>query len=202
MIHEVPRLRRRTVLKTIGGGAVAAGAFTSVASAQFGTGDTWPSTNELNRNKQVPGREGQDAPYVRVDSTGPGEVTLEFINDAPGLAFFEYRTDGEELEQGTPHPVVNSDGEWDPGGDPPRDVIYPGVAVNSGNSESETFDANWFVEVRLALGAERDWDFDWTQFDVGQPETKDDCMRGGWEDYHFRNQGQCIRFVETGKDSR
>jgi hypothetical protein len=32
--------------------------------------------------------------------------------------------------------------------------------------------------------------------------TKDDCKNSGWELYGFRNQGQCIRFVETGEDSR
>ncbi len=35
-----------------------------------------------------------------------------------------------------------------------------------------------------------------------EPETISDCMQGGWEDYGFRNQGQCIRYVNTGKDSR
>jgi hypothetical protein len=34
------------------------------------------------------------------------------------------------------------------------------------------------------------------------PETKDDCKKGGWEDFGFKNQGQCIKFVNTGKDSR
>ena len=34
------------------------------------------------------------------------------------------------------------------------------------------------------------------------PSTKDDCKKGGWEGYHFKNQGQCVRFIETGKDSR
>jgi Spy/CpxP family protein refolding chaperone len=34
------------------------------------------------------------------------------------------------------------------------------------------------------------------------PGSKSDCMRGGWADYGFRNQGQCIRFVNTGQDSR
>jgi choice-of-anchor C domain-containing protein len=34
------------------------------------------------------------------------------------------------------------------------------------------------------------------------PETMDDCKKGGWEQYGFRNQGQCVRFVQTGKDSR
>ena len=37
---------------------------------------------------------------------------------------------------------------------------------------------------------------------ISDPETKDDCKNGGWEDYGFRNQGQCIRFVNTGQDSR
>jgi hypothetical protein len=29
--------------------------------------------------------------------------------------------------------------------------------------------------------------------------TKSDCWNGGWQQLGFRNQGQCIRFVETGK---
>ena len=34
------------------------------------------------------------------------------------------------------------------------------------------------------------------------PTSKDDCKKGGWKNFDFKNQGQCIRFVETGKDSR
>lgn len=34
------------------------------------------------------------------------------------------------------------------------------------------------------------------------PETREDCMNGGWEDFGFRNQGLCIQFVNTGRDSR
>ena len=34
------------------------------------------------------------------------------------------------------------------------------------------------------------------------PETKEDCMDGGWEAFGFKNQGQCVRFIETGQDSR
>jgi hypothetical protein len=36
----------------------------------------------------------------------------------------------------------------------------------------------------------------------GDPSTKEDCKDGGWENYGFQNQGQCIRFIETGEDSR
>ncbi len=31
---------------------------------------------------------------------------------------------------------------------------------------------------------------------------KDQCMNDGWKDFGFRNQGQCIRFINTGQDSR
>lgn len=34
------------------------------------------------------------------------------------------------------------------------------------------------------------------------PTSKDDCKKGKWETFDFKNQGQCVRFVETGKDSR
>jgi hypothetical protein len=34
------------------------------------------------------------------------------------------------------------------------------------------------------------------------PVTSDDCKKGAWADFGFRNQGQCVRFVETGVDSR
>ena len=34
------------------------------------------------------------------------------------------------------------------------------------------------------------------------PTTVDQCKNGGWVQYGFRNQGLCIQFVNTGKDSR
>ena len=34
------------------------------------------------------------------------------------------------------------------------------------------------------------------------PSNKDQCKNGGWQMYGFRNQGQCVRFVEAGKDTR
>lgn len=50
-----------------------------------------------------------------------------------------------------------------------------------------------------------DIDGDTTTYDldpVPVATTKEDCKNGGWETYGFKNQGQCIRFVNTGKDSR
>ena len=34
------------------------------------------------------------------------------------------------------------------------------------------------------------------------PNAKDDCKNDGWQRYGFKNQGQCVRYVNTGRDSR
>lgn len=34
------------------------------------------------------------------------------------------------------------------------------------------------------------------------PVNKDECKLGGWADFGFRNQGQCIKLIETGVDPR
>lgn len=59
----------------------------------------------------------------------------------------------------------------------------------------------WFVGTRF--------DFDALAIDnsfigniINNPTTKDDCKKGGWQQYGFSNQGRCIQFVNTGKDSR
>jgi hypothetical protein len=115
----------------------------------------FPSTNDANRAANLP--------HVDLVSTGPGTVTLEFINTRRVSEFFEYRIDGQTVGT-TPHPVVDGD------------VIHPGVCVDgrtpppggcASGSLVQTFEADATVEVRLALGAERDWDFDWTSFAVG-----------------------------------
>jgi len=37
---------------------------------------------------------------------------------------------------------------------------------------------------------------------LANPTTKEECKKGGWEQFGFKNQGQCVRFIETRKDSR
>jgi beta-propeller repeat-containing protein/thrombospondin type 3 repeat protein len=34
------------------------------------------------------------------------------------------------------------------------------------------------------------------------PTTKEQCDNGGWMAFGFKNEGQCVRFVKTGKDGR
>lgn len=44
----------------------------------------------------------------------------------------------------------------------------------------------------------------WNTFDAQgcYPVTVEECKKGGWAEYGFSNQGLCIQFVNTGKDSR
>lgn len=35
--------------------------------------------------------------------------------------------------------------------------------------------------------------------EISLPSTKSQCMKGGWKAFGFKNQGQCIQFVNTGK---
>jgi hypothetical protein len=37
---------------------------------------------------------------------------------------------------------------------------------------------------------------------ASDPTDAHQCKGGGWLGFGFKNQGQCVRFVETGKDSR
>lgn len=115
------------------------------------------STNALNYNLLVPGRVGQTAPYVLFNSNTTGSVLLDFFNYGPGLAFFETRIDGIATG-GTAHPVVLGD-----------TIHTGGTAVATGTELlSKEFFATNYVDIRLALGGERDWDFDWVRFEVAQ----------------------------------
>jgi hypothetical protein len=113
------------------------------------------STNALNFASQAPGHIGQASPYVLFNTNAIGSVTLDFFNLAPGLAFFETRID--DIATGAnAHPVVVGD-----------TIHTGGTAVLTGTSVlGKTFLANNYVDIRLALGGERDWDFDWVRFEV------------------------------------
>lgn len=169
-----------------------------------------PSTNALNRDRENPIRPGQAAPYVVWADVEVGEITLRFVDPTDfsvGGAFFEVRIDGETVGE-TDHPIVNTGVEHPATGEPALidDVIHPGIALPAEDPDAEvieTFEAEATVEVRLALGPERDFDFDWTVFHVpSTAEARDACKDGGWQELGFANQGRCIQYMNTGKDSR
>jgi hypothetical protein len=86
---------------------------------------------------------------------GPGEIELFFSNLAPGLAFFERRINNQPAGS-TAHPVILGS------------TIHPGTSVASGTTTQVLFSIpeGGILDIRLALGGERDWDFDWTSFEV------------------------------------
>lgn len=134
-------------------------------SAQSVLAYTFPSTNQLNKDKLVPGRVGQIAPYVELVEAGTNYVKLRFVNAYTGLHYFEYKVDGVLQTSGTPHEFLT------PAQGYPNEFEYPGVCVSTNGPcptgpTEKTINATSKVEVRLALGGENDWYFDWTRFDV------------------------------------
>lgn len=112
------------------------------------------STNELNKNKQTPKRVGQNAPYVELVNSLPGQVELRFVQPQNHVVCFEVRTDGD-LSQAIDAPNPNT-------ALPDR---YPHFCLTN-TTTTKTYAANEYVEVRSAFGAERDWDFDWAKFNA------------------------------------
>jgi hypothetical protein len=179
-----PRIGR--TLSSVLGAVLALGLLAGPASAEVNS--TFPSTNDINRTKEP-------VPWAHVDqvTVGIGTTDLQFVSSRAFDSCFEYRTDGDttqKISQTNYNPAVT-------------DGLYPYFCVNNG-IDTRTIEADAYVEVRLAFGAESDERFDWTRFDVlpNDPHTRAECKNGGWATFGFRNQGQCIRYVNTGRDSR
>ena len=166
------------MLATIVALGVVAGPALAVVNSVF------PSTNDANRSLGWA--------HVNQVSTDHGAMTLQLVNPRGFASCFEFRSDGDTSQRiGAAH--FNR---------AVTDGLYPFACVNNG-TQLRTLAAERYVEVRLAFGAETDERFDWTRFDlVLDPESKADCKDGGWADYGFRNQGLCVAFVETGRDTR
>lgn len=111
---------------------------------------------------------------------------------------------------------------WGTGGDTTLGV-YTGPAVNNlatvganndvaacadssaGTATSEvSFTAvagtTYHIQVGGHNGVNVDFQLTWTL--ASDPTTVEDCKNGGWMAFGFSNQGRCIQFVNTGKDSR
>jgi hypothetical protein len=160
------------------------GATAILSSARATSLDPFPSTNENNTNRTVPGRMDQSAPYVSLVSSTADTVTVKFVNHTNSQAFFEVRKDG--VEAGSDRPLHYN--PCKPSTNPlPKACLglkylsdneryyAGGISVDNRLSQvvrtserTETFSINSSLEVRLALGGERDWDFDWTPFYVLQ----------------------------------
>ena len=64
-------------------------------------------------------------------------------------------------------------------------------------SDGRTF---WSANEYIGDDGARDiWRTHITSFTAPVPASKDDCTKDGWKSFGFKNQGQCIQFVNTGK---
>lgn len=59
---------------------------------------------------------------------------------------------------------------------------------------------SWFTFINVDGGVEIDNHE--LLLPLPDPEVMNECKKDGFEAFGFKNQGQCVRFVETGKDSR
>jgi hypothetical protein len=160
---------------------------TLTGDAQFGTSTVFPSTNEANYAMSP--TKWAHVLWVETPEVIPGQVTLEFVSERTFWSCFEYRVDDEGPQSlDNPNDDV-TDGRW-------------GYTCQNNSSAQMTFHGNEYVDVRMAFGGERDERFDWTRFYILSLENKDQCQDGEWQAWGFKNQGQCVRYVETGKDSR
>lgn len=144
-----------------------------------------PSTNEINK--------ASGWAHVNATPTTTG-VDLEFVSTRGFVSCFEYRTDGDTSEQ-------TSSSNFNPA---VSDGLYPYTCVNN-QTKSLTLAADEYVEVRMVFGAEADERFDWTRFDVLEPAvptSKDDCKKGGYEAFGFKNQGLCVASVQSSDRSK
>lgn len=121
----------------------------------------------------------------------------DWIGDEPGIEYLALSVNesghvaalrGDDAT-GTSQAVVWMDGSWIPL-HTPTGFNSAGRAIN----ESDQVAGEWNSgsSYRAVL---------WT-LGPANPSTADDCKNGGWVAFGFKNQGQCIRFVNTGKDSR
>jgi len=160
---------------------------TTTGEPLFGTSAIFPSTNAQNVSFGW-----SHVLWVEMAEVVPERATLNFNQPRGFLACFEYRIDDAPPLEGETNQNTLVDGLW------------PHVCVGGGEplEKTETFTAREHIDIRLAFGGESNERFDWTRFYVLSLDNKDQCKNGQWQELGFRNQGQCIRFVETGKDSR
>jgi len=161
---------------------------TLTGDAQFTASSVFPSTNEDNYAKGW-----AHVLWVETAEVVPEQVTLNFVSLRAFYSCFEYRIDDEAPTStdngGSNYNAEITDGMWN-------------YTCRNNNSVEMTLTAKDHVDVRMGFGAEKDERFDWTRFYVLSLDNKDQCKDGQWQAMGFKNQGQCVRYVETGMDSR
>jgi hypothetical protein len=146
---------------------------------------------------------------INVDTNGDGNRdanAFAHVELAPGVCPPGGDT-GNLAQTGGPGDVV---GRWD------TSQLAPGTQVSTYTATAALFAANptWTV-IGIQLVVDAGWahlDGEQAvtvnpdvQVDLGEPESADDCKHGGWQSRTradgsgFKNQGECIKYFNTGK---
>lgn len=110
-------------------------------------------------------------------------------------------TAGVEVDPGSYSGVLNAERNW--WGSP----TGPTTLSNPGGTGDKIIDPDGVVDYTPFLTAVPDADndgiIDACDAQVGPPTNKDQCKNGGWQSFNaprtFKNQGDCIQYVNTGK---
>jgi hypothetical protein len=118
------------------------------------------------------------------------DSTVGWINLGTAFTYGEWVTLGIELDTGAGQYIYYING------------VQVGTAAGGTNFLREVFLNSYNYGLDTFPNFSNDsYTANW-HIGVLNPETKNDCKKGGWKAFGFKNQGQCIQFVNTGKDSR
>ncbi|MEQ9397739.1 MAG: hypothetical protein RJQ04_01095 [Longimicrobiales bacterium] len=152
---------------------------------------------------------------VGVDGSGERRLTFNLDNDAfpewspdgSRIAFASSRggnwdvyavdPDGSGLTRVTSDPTIDSHPTWSPDGSEIAFTVIHGADRFLYRTPAQGTELG-----RQPILSTEGYSPTASWGGVVDPAVMADCRRGGWVDFGFRNQGQCIRFLKTGKDSR
>ncbi|MGQ0702538.1 MAG: TolB family protein [Gemmatimonadales bacterium] len=124
------------------------------------------------------------------------QILIASTRDTPTGELYLMNADGSgSATRLTTNAASETLGSWSPDG---AQIAF--ATDRDANLEIYVMNADGTGPVNLTNNPAADNFPDWGL--VAGAVSKEQCKNGGWEGLGFRNQGQCLRYVETGKDSR
>jgi hypothetical protein len=91
----------------------------------------------------------------------------------------------------SPHPCPSAPADMDISSSGSR---VRAIALNVGDTSANDVGLDGYLDNVVVVTTA-----DMVTYNLDPAPTKGDCKKGGWQTLGFANQGQCVRFVETGK---